>query len=72
MAPAIQARSNSQIFGLKMYFSYNWAKSRNVEGPTGFRNAKIYSSVVIFFLPLSSSFSTKKTPSVLEDILCFS
>lgn len=32
MTPAIQARSDSQIFRLKMYLSYNWAKSRNAEG----------------------------------------
>lgn len=32
MTSAIQAGSDSQIFGLKMYFSYNWAKSRYVEG----------------------------------------
>lgn len=32
MTSAIQAGSDSQIFGLKMYLSYNWVKSKNVEG----------------------------------------
>lgn len=32
MTSAIEAGSDSQIFGLKMDLSYNWAKSRNIEG----------------------------------------